>query len=112
MTSAERLPTSIATGRECLAGERQANSGEGSETRAAVHPSQRLTVSPAGGAAKVDRDARMAAPRPHAVVLLIHPQQGVHTAVPRSPFVLWEKKEKRKQDLKTASSWNIFYTHT
>lgn len=50
------LPTSIATGREGLAGERQTNSGQGSETRA-IHAGQRLAMRPAAGTAEVDWDA-------------------------------------------------------
>lgn len=53
----ECLPTSIATGRECLAGKRQTNSGQGSETWVAIHTGQRLTVGFAGGTTEVDWDA-------------------------------------------------------
>ena len=66
------LPTSIATGREGLAGERQTNSWQGSETRA-IHAGQRLAMRPAAGTAEVDWDAWVASSWPHAVVLLIHP---------------------------------------
>lgn len=82
------LPTSIATGRECLAGKRQTNSGQGSETWVAIHTGQRLTVGLAGGTTEVDWDARVAPSRPHAEVLLIHPQQGISAAIPRTPFIL------------------------
>lgn len=53
------MPTSIATGRESLAGKRQPDSGQGSESRAAVNARQGLTVTkgPAGGTTEVDRDA-------------------------------------------------------
>lgn len=53
------LLTSIATGRESLAGKRQTNSGQGSESRAAIHTGQGLTVTkrPAGRTTEVHWDA-------------------------------------------------------
>lgn len=53
------MSTSIATGRESLARKRQSHSGQGSESWAAVHACQGLTVTkgPAGGTTEVDRDA-------------------------------------------------------
>lgn len=69
------LLTSVATGRESLAGKRQTNSGQGSETRAAVYASHGLTEPerPAGGTAEVDRYAGVASTGPHSKVLLVHP---------------------------------------
>lgn len=56
---AECSPTSVATGRKCLAGKRQANPGQGPETCTGLDPSQGVAVCPAAGTAEVDWDARV-----------------------------------------------------
>lgn len=87
--SAECSPTSISTGRECLAGKRQTNPGQGSETCAAIHASQRVAVCPAGGTTEMDWDAWVAPSWAQAKIFFIYPQQGISTAIPCTPFIFW-----------------------
>lgn len=83
------LSTSVSTGRERLAGKRQPDPGQGSETGTALHTGQRVAVRPAGGATEMDWDARVAPLWAQAKLFFIYPQQGVGTAVPRTPFIFW-----------------------
>lgn len=95
--STDCSPTSISTGRECLAGKRQTDPGQGSETCAAIHTGHRVAVCPAAGTTEMDWEAWVAPSWAQAKLFFIHPQQGISTAIPWTPFIfLGASRERRK----------------
>lgn len=83
--------TSIAAGWKGLAGEGETPSRQGSEPQEPLlHPGQGLTVAQPPPSSEAYWDPRVASSSsmPWDQLLLVHPQEGIGTTIPCTPFIL------------------------